>query len=119
MIKEMYEEGFSRESIMEAILELDQESILAECEWLEPILLSEAAPTDRLVAYRLFLDENSLEDDEINDDYHFRVRINGFWFEKCGEGPIQFLGTEVDELPWKTTEYLVYDSDIKYFRFKN
>ena len=118
LIREMYDEGFSREAILESLLEIDQEFILDSCPWIEPIFLSEAKADDRLIAYRLFLDRDMLEAGEVDEDYHFRVRINGFWFEKCGEEEVRFCGTVADEQPWKTTSYLVYDSDVKYFRFK-
>ena len=118
LIEEMYDEGFSKDSIMEVILALDQQALLRACSWIEPVLKEDIRPEDRVVAYRLYLDEDALEAGEIDDDYHFRVRINGFWFEKCGQEPIRFCGTELDEKPWKVTPYLVYDSEICYFRFK-
>ena len=118
LIEEMYEEGLSIADIYDVLMEYDQAEILKQCPWLEPISLKEAAPTDRVVSYRLYIDEESLEYGEPDEDYHFRVRINGFWFEKCGEDPIRFCGIEADEEPWKTTPYLVYDSDVLYFRFK-
>ena len=88
------------------------------CHWIEPVLKDEICPEDRVVAYRLFLDEEALERGEIDDDYHFRVRINGFWFEKCGQDPIRYCGDKIDEKPWQVTSYLIYDSDVCYFRFK-
>lgn len=118
MIRDMYEEGFSKEAIMEAIMVLDQESLLRSCSWIEPVLPEEISPNDRIVAYRLFLDETALEFGIVEEDYHFRVRINGFWFEKCGHDPIRFCGTELEEGPWITTPFLIYDSDVCYFRFK-
>lgn len=118
LIQEMFDEGFSKESIIDNILELDQEAILKACPWLEPVLLEETSIEDRVVSYRLYLDDDDFFGN-IDDDYHFRVRINGFWFEKCGEDPIRFLGTAADEEPWQVSHYLIYDSDVKYFRFKN
>lgn len=118
LMEDMYDEGFSKETIMETILMLDQQSLLRACPWIEPVLKSEIKPEDRIVAYRLFIDEDSLENGEVDDDYHFRVRINGFWFEKCGGGPVRFCGTKFDEEPWEVSSYLIYDSDICYFRFK-
>ena len=118
IFEEMMDEGCSRQDIMDAVLEFDQQAILKACPWVEPVLLSEALPTDRLIAYRLSLDSDLFECGEIDDDYHFRVRINGFWFEKCGGGKIRFCGTFDDESPWYSTPYLMYDSDVKYFRFK-
>ena len=59
IIRDMYEEGFSKEAIMEAIMILDQESLLRSCSWIEPVLPEEILPNDRVVAYRLFLDETA------------------------------------------------------------
>ena len=118
LMQEMADEGFSREEIMETVLAADQETILRACHWIEPVLKDEIRPEDRVVAYRLFLDEEALERGEIDDDYHFRVRINGFWFEKCGQDPIRYCGDKIDEKPWQVTPYLIYDSDVCYFRFK-
>lgn len=118
LIQEMMDDGFDRESVMEAILMADQESILRACPWIEPVLANEIRPEDKVVAYRLHLDSDTFYAGEIDDDYHFRVRINGFWFEKCGQDPIRFCGTFTDEAPWRVTPYLVYDSDIIYFRYK-
>jgi hypothetical protein len=118
LIREMMDEGLDRETIMETILFEDQASILRACHWIEPILPEEIQPEDRVVAYRLFFDEESFERGEIDDDYHFRVRINGFWFEKCGQEEIRFCGRSAETEPWKTSPYLIYDSDIVYFRFK-
>ena len=118
LIKEMMDEGFDRKTIMETVMIMDQESLLAACPWIEPVLPEEIRPEDRIVAYRLCLDEDAFEAGEIDDDYHFRVRINGFWFEKCGRDPIRFCGLKADEEPWRTTPYLLYDSEVKYFRFK-
>lgn len=119
VITEMYEEGFSMEDIFEAILELDVEAILAACPWIEPIDLTDATPEDRVVAYRLSIDEEELAAaDDVDDDFHFRVRIGGFWFEKCGCDPIRLCGTEAQTDPWVTSRYIVYTGPIKYFRFK-
>ena len=118
LIQEMMDEGFDRETIMETILLADQESLLRACHWIEPVLKDEIRPEDRVIAYRLMLESNAFYAGEIDDDYHFRVRINGFWFEKCGQDPIRFCGTFADEAPWYVTPYLVYDSEVIYFRFK-
>lgn len=118
LMLEMSNENFDREAIMEVVMLMDQQAILRACPWIEPVLPHEIKPTDRVVAYRLFLDSDALEMGDIDDDFHFRVRINGFWFEKCGQDPIRFCGTFDDKAPWHVTPYLVYDSEICYFRFK-
>ena len=118
LMREMVDEGIDRQTILRVILDMDQEALLYACSWIEPVLPNEIVPEDRVVAYRLCLDEDLLERGIIDDDYHFRVRIDGVWFEKCGEEEIRFCGTEIDEEPWLTAPHLLYDSDIIYFRFK-
>lgn len=118
IMQEMMDEGFDRDTIMETILIADQESILRACPWIEPVLKEEIRPTDRVIAYRLSLESDAFAAGEIDDDFHFRVCINGFWFEKCGQDPIRFCGNFIDESPWHSTPYLIYDSEICYFRFK-
>lgn len=118
LIQEMMDDGFDRATIMETVLMADQEALLGACSWIEPVLKEEIRPEDRVIAYRLMLESNAFEAGEIDDDYHFRVRINGFWFEKCGQDPIRFCGIFADEAPWHVTPYLVYDSEVIYFRFK-
>ena len=117
-IEELYNEGFDREQIMSILLEEDASFILSHCLWVEEVKLEDTLPTDRVVSYRVCLDKDGFVDGDLDDDYHFRVRINGFWFEKCGATEIRFCGTEAEEEPWETTPSLVYDSDIKYFRFR-
>lgn len=114
IIDYMSELGCTREEIMEALLIADTEVILQECPWVEQISLEEAEDSDRVVAYRVYYNEYDPDD----TDFHFRVRINGFWFEKCGEHPIRFCGTFADEEPWLGQADILYDSEVCYFRFK-
>lgn len=118
MIEELLYDGLSREDVMEIILERDWEEILKECDWIEPINEEDIRPEDKVVAYRLclVLDE---EGGVWDDDFHFRVRIGGFWFEKNGSYPVHFCGDTDQKEPWQSTETLIYDSSIKYARFKN
>lgn len=119
-IEDMLDTGMSREEVMEVIAERDFDAILKYCDWLEPIELEDARPEDRVVAYRIFItfdeDRWSIED----QDFHFRVRINGFWFEKNGGGPVRCCNDEDQLAPWVCAGgELVYDSVIKYGRFRN
>lgn len=118
LMREMWEEGHTREYIMDTIIELDQEEILRQCPWVEPVLLQNTKPEDRIVAYRLSMDKDDFEMGEFDEDYHFRVRIDGAWFEKCGEDPIEFCGLCAEKTPWRAGRFLTYDGKIKYFRFK-
>jgi hypothetical protein len=119
IIRDMYEEGYSKEDIYEEILERDCKEILRTCPWIEQIELEEARWWDKLIAYRIWFDEDALTMvDTVDDDFHFRIRICGLWFEKCGEDPIRFCGFRAAKKEWKTSEYLIYDSRTIYFRYK-
>lgn len=117
-IKSLRVEGYSRDVIMDIILRQDQEEILRVCPWVEPVLPSEIRPTDKIVAYRINIDffEDWL-DGEVDEDFHFRVRIGGFWFEKCGEDKVQFCADQDVTHLWQSTPNLTYDSEIIYFRY--
>ena len=104
---------------MDIVLRRDQEEILRVCSWIEPILPSEILPTDKVVAYRINIDFNDWDwpSSYIDEDFHFRVRIGGFWFEKCGEDKVQFCDDQNVFNQWRSTDNLSYDSEILFFRF--
>lgn len=108
--------GDSRKEIMERLLAADEKAILAACPWVERITLNEARPQDRVVAYRIGID--GLEDGNVDEDFHFRVRINGQWFEKCGEENVRPCPTKSPNWAWRNGNFY-YDSRIIYFRFRN
>lgn len=119
-MEELLLEGYNREDVMDIILERDWEFILLTCPWLEPISKHDIGTNDRVIAYRLMLEEDvePLEfDADLHTDFHFRVLIDGEWWEKNGCGPIHSCGTFADEEPWHC-ETWVYDSNVKYARFK-
>lgn len=119
LIVDMWEEGYEKEDIYAILLEKDQEEILRVCPWIEPVLLSEAEPEERLIAYRLVLDleESELFSSYVEEDFHFRVRIDGKWYEKCGEGPVVLCENQDVTQEWHCCGGMDYDSDIIYFRF--
>jgi hypothetical protein len=104
---------------MEIILERDWEFILKTCPWIRPISKENIDPKDRVIAYRLMMEEVEPKefDPDLNTDFHFRVLIDGEWWEKNGEGPIHLCDSFTDESPWENGS-LVYDSLIKYAKFK-
>lgn len=117
-IIDLYMEGNSRDTVMDIILEMDKKAILESCPWLEEVNEFEL-PEDkeRVVAYRLMIGD--IWEHEVETDFHFRVRIGGFWFEKCGEGKIHFCNNQEVTEPWETSPHLIYNSNILYFRFKD
>ena len=125
-VKDMLDEGYGAEDILPVAIEWDWKFILAACPWLEEIQLSEAKDDDRVIAYRLSIDDEigwSNEEVVEDMDFHFRVRINGVWYEKCGGSKIFTLGKmtqEEFEEPWENDEVNspVYTGPIRYARFK-
>ena len=109
------------EEIMEAVLQKDQEEILRVCPWLEPVLSHEIQPQDRIVAYRIGIEffDTIWSENCFDDDFHFRLRINGFWFEKNGEEEIRLCPEQDVTKIWHGNPNLIYDSDIIYFRIKD
>ena len=123
-IAELIDEGYSAEEVADLAVEYDWEFILRTCPWLEPInSVEDADLDDRIIAYRLMChyEEGWTTWDVVDDmDYHFRVRIDGVWYEKCGSGPIRKLGYMYNEADWHCgyDDSLVYNGKIKYARFK-
>ena len=117
LIREMIEDRMTSKEIEDVLLEHDTDYLLKRFPNLERIdNPNDTANTDRIIAYRLcvpsIIDDPSFDYDDI--DFHFRVRIDGIWFEKNGMGPIEQRA--FTEEAWQTTDDLIYDSDIVYFR---
>ena len=51
----------------------------------------------------------------IDEDFHFKIRINGIWYEKDGDGPIKYANSQdiTDDSAWGD-----YDSRTIFFRYK-
>lgn len=118
MVTEMIDMGRNREYIMEVLIERDWEFILKTCPWLVPIKEEEIDGKDRVIAYRLSMDFSSGAEDfdmEEDADFHFRVMIDGEWWEKNGGGPVHAV-EDFDN--WTVEKWLVYDGPIKYAKFR-
>lgn len=114
-MNELWENDYSTDEIADILAEADWDYILRDCPWLTPIEdPSEAADHERVIAYRTYVKEESWGLDE---DFHFQVRINGFWFDKCGSEEIRFLGKDTQYGPWDSGE-LVYTSATFYAKVK-
>ena len=68
---------------------------------------------EELIAFRMCLNRD-LWDEGLVVDYHFRVKRNGKWMEKCGSGRVQEV-EDFNESPWKVSEDLIYRGPIAYF----
>lgn len=118
LFRDLLDEGYEREDVMDFVLRRDQEEILRACPWLEPVLPDEVSKEERLIAYRISFSYGDFFEGFIDEDFHFRVRIGGFWFEKCGVDPIKFCDNQNIQENWVTTPWLIYDSEIVYFRIR-
>ena len=117
LIWDMWDEGYSREEIMKAVIEKDAEFLVNHYS------LREVPYTDNpkvtLIAYRLcFPTEDEMDDPNLDldrFDFHFRIRRCGVWYEKCGKtAPRRCADLRDDE--WRAAgDDLVYDGPIKYF----
>ena len=113
-------DGHSRQEVMSYVLEADFDYILRTCPWLEQIDYEDIQPEDRVIAYRLSLDEIDCAEDfnyDLDTDFHFRVLIDGEWYEKNGCGPVHLADQDV-LADWRVDNWLVYDSEVKFARFK-
>jgi len=110
----LVEMGWTESDIEEEILYHDVNFLLEEYPFLEAVNLEDCKLDETVIAYRLFVhidDDNTCVEDT---DFHFKVRINGFWFEKMGNEPIHLCQLE-DTKPWVVNEELQYTSSIAYF----
>lgn len=106
--------GYSKEQIEEDILWRDVNFLLNQYPFLYLTKLEDCAPSDIVIAYRLFIqpdeDCSYIED----TDFHFRIRINNFWFEKMGSDDIKLCDANIEDV-W-TSPTAQYTSRIVYFK---
>lgn len=112
------ESNWTETDIEEEILQQDTIFLLNQYPFLEPIQLSECEAKDVVIAYRIFINVDEELGIVEDTDFHFRVRINGFWFEKLGREEVK-LCTFEDSAPWVVpNSNMAYTSQIKYFIVK-
>lgn len=100
------------------ILIHDKAFLLKTYPQLKEISSKEILKYKKVVAYRLFITYTN-DGIYLDSDFHFRVCVNGFWFEKCGQLPPR-LCENYNEEPWvccdiEEDDGLIYDSPIIYF----
>ena len=118
-IYDLIDDNVPCDEIVEAVLDRDFDFILRACPWLVPIEKSEISEKDRVIAYRLHFNwPEDLADFDVewDSDFHFRVQIDGEWWEKNGNGPVHKVG-ELDEEPWVANSTLIYSGPIRYAKF--
>lgn len=118
-VYDMLQDGYTIDEVMDCLIERDFEFVLKTCPWLEPIEEEEIYDGGRVIAYRLSLqvpDDISEFDMDEDGDFHFRVLIDGEWWEKNGAGPVKRVE---DPDVWEVDDWLVYSGPIRYARFRD
>ena len=107
---DIYEETRDEEYTADIILERDWEELLHMFPCLRPVALCETTPDDVVVAYRVGVHYEESEDN-LDHDFHFRLRENGVWSEKCGRRMVQLCD---EDDPWELDDGFTYNSRIMY-----
>jgi len=68
-----------------------------------------------LMAFREYVGDDYFEEDEFDTDFHAIVRLDGEWYEKCGENPPRQVN--LDE-PWVNPSGFYYNSRTAFFAVK-
>lgn len=121
LMQDYADNGYDASDIEAEILQYDVAYLLNTYPFLEVTKLEDCAPSDTVIAYRLFVhvDEDECVDDT---DFHFKIRINGFWFEKMGDGDVKLCSLDADK-SWlaPTAEYtsrIVYFKTAREFKYE-
>lgn len=104
--------------IEEEILRRDVDFLLNRYPFLDEVNLEDCDEKETVIAYRIFIrwdDEYYVLEDT---DFHFKVRINGYWFEKMGTENITKCDLNPNR-PWQyRDDYTQYTSSIVYFTIR-
>lgn len=110
--------GESYAEITRKLLDIFEQKMLEDFSDLKPVAADYIETSnEELIAFRIFFDiefydEEAGDVDFFDYDFHYQVRRNGKWIEKCGAGPIEpCIGG-----PWVTKDGMYnYDSEIRYY----
>lgn len=119
----LYMSGAAAEDIRDLFLQRDIQFMLHKFKGrlVQINDLSEAKPTDRVICYRVAvgIDTENFDDDIfVSTDFHFKVRINGQWFEKIGEDAPTLCDLDADS-EWYLNYNIIYDSANAFFILKS
>ena len=117
------EGDYTNTDLANMLLEEDIEYLLETYEDLIDNLdsLEEADDDDIVIAYRVCVYNNVDWFDccDVVTDFHFKLRVDGQWYEKQGGAPVHECDLKPDEF-WYIPgdDEIEYNSDIHYFRRK-
>ena len=98
----------------DTLAERDWDALLRMFSFLRPVDAPCEDLTKEIVAYRVGITYDE-ESDQLDEDFHFRVRRNGIWYEKQGTLRPHECANQFIEDPWMTPMGdLEYNSKIYY-----
>ena len=118
-LQDAVDDDMDENEIKDNILNETFEQILRDFKELKEISEEEIDKYDRVIAYRIYFKKSDYFD-TWDWDFHFRVKENGIWTEKCGGLPIQECEYNAnEELEWDVEdEDFAYNSSIRYLAYK-
>lgn len=114
----MLEEGRSLDEIFDYLTTINIEQILEDFKEEIRVLIDkdDVQDNEELIAFRLGIFED--EDFEgIDTDFHFKVRRDGSWMEKCGSTEVRFCELNEDE-EWSNSSGDRYNGPIVFLAKK-
>ncbi len=116
LIEELFN-SFDSQTALKIIVEKDALFLLNNYNFLKIIDINNCAPSDKIIAYRIFVTYDKESGCIIDQDFHFRLKVDNEWYEKSGTLPYRKLDsnetTSFDQ-PWKI-QGMIYNSPIVYF----
>lgn len=111
----LFDEGMNEYDIIDLLFDRDVRQIMEDFD--NELLLTydmnyPLKDNEELIAFRVCV--NPYSSDGMMTDYHFRVKRNGKWMEKCGQEPVHEI-ENYNEDSWELSDDLIYEGPIAYF----
>lgn len=117
LMEDLYDQGCTNADIEEIITETDCQFLLRHYPFLTSVTIDECAPSDPLIAYRIFIRMDPDEGIVADTDFHFLVRYHGVWFEKMGTENITVSHPDLTSTgKWSYTAETEYTGPIHFFK---
>lgn len=106
---------YDLDASLQTIIESDAKMLMRKYNFLQRVDATVCEKYEKIIAYRIGI-KITEDSDEIEQDFHFRVKVNGKWYEKCGAGAITEADIDNSNInqPWCVADF-TYDSPIIYF----
>lgn len=110
-------QGYDLEAILDYLTSKNVEQILED--FTDEIRIvteeNEVKKDEELIAFRVGVFDDDFE--EIDSDFHFRVKRGGQWMEKCGSTEVRECELEKDKF-WSNSSGEIYNGPIVFFAKK-